>query len=138
MKRKPESITVHLRRATRRVDNAANAVCDGMIKLHCARVLALSRGRSRDIRKLFFSDPIALEDRAVILETKLRPEERQQAIRCARYGAEIEKLYEMAKRLRSKLESCYIRVKRYNLHVVAAEKKKDRLHNRHLRVRRSS
>jgi len=64
MKRKPESITVHLRRAARRIDKAANFVCDGMIKLHCTRVLALSRGRTRDIRKLFFSDPIVLEDRA--------------------------------------------------------------------------
>jgi hypothetical protein len=130
MKRKPESITVHLRRATRRIDKAANIVCDGMIKLHCARVLALSRGRTRDIRKLFFSDPIALEDRAVVMETKLRPEDRQQAIRCAAYGAEIERLYEMAKRLRSKLESCYIRVRRYDLRVVAEEKKKERVHKR--------
>ena len=70
MKRKPESITVHLRKATRGIGKAANVVCDGMIKLHCARVVALSRGRTRGIRKLFFSDPVALEDRAVVLETK--------------------------------------------------------------------
>jgi len=137
MKRKPESITVHLRKATRKIDKAANMVCDGMIKLHCARVLALSRGRTRDIRKLFFCDPIALEDRAAVLETKLRPQDRQQASRCAAYGAEIERLYEMAKRLRSKLEGCYIRVKRYNLRVVADEKKKARVRKRHLRVRSS-
>ena len=43
----------------------------------------------------------------------------------------------MAKRLRSKLESCYIRVKRYNLRVVADEKKKDRVHKRHLRAHSS-
>src|SRR5689334_22061454 len=94
MKPKRESITVHLRKATRRIDRAANVVCDGMISLHCARVLALSRGKTRNIRKLFFSDTVALEDRAVVLERNLRPEDRQQAIRSAQYGAEIEKLYE--------------------------------------------
>jgi hypothetical protein len=121
MKPKRESITVHLRKATRRIDRAANVVCDGMISLHCARVLALSRGKTRNIRKLFFSDTVALEDRAVVLERNLRPEDRQQAIRSAQYGAEIEKLYEMARRLRARLESCYIRVKRYNLRVRAEE-----------------
>jgi hypothetical protein len=75
-----------------------------VVKLHCARILVLSRGRTRYIREPFFSDPIALEDRAVVMETKLRPEDRQQAIRCAAYGAEIEKLYEMPRGLRSKLE----------------------------------
>jgi hypothetical protein len=123
MKPKRESITVHLRKATRRIDRAANLVCDGMISLHCARVLALSRGKTRNIRKLFFSDTVALEDRAVVLERNLRPEDRQQAIRSAQYGAEIEKLYEMARRLRARLESCYIRVKRYNLRVRAEERK---------------
>lgn len=108
-----------------------------MLALGIEPLLALSRGRARDIRKLFFSDPIALEDRAVVLETKLRPEDRQQAIRCAAYGVEIERLYEMAKRLRSNLESCYIRVKRYNLRVVADEKNKDRVHKRQSRVRSS-
>ena len=126
MKRKRESITVHLRRATRRIDRAANLACDGMISLHCARVLALSRGKTRSIRKLFFSDAIALEDRAVVLETNLSPEDRQQAIRSAKYGAEIEKLYEMARRLRTRLESCYIRVKRYNLRIRAEERKKSK------------
>lgn len=57
------------------------------------------------------------------METKLRPEDRQQAIRCAAYGSEIEKLYEMARRLRARLESCYVRVSRYNLCVLADEKK---------------
>ena len=128
MKRKPESITVHLRRATRRIDKAANIVCEGMIGLHCARVLALSRGKTRYIRKLFYSDPIALEDRAIVMETKLRPEDRQQAIRCATYGAEIEKLYEMARRLRSRLETCYSRVKRYNHRIASQEKKKNKVH----------
>jgi hypothetical protein len=123
MKRKPESITVHLKKATHRIDKAANLACGGMISLHCARVLALSRGKSRDIRKLFFSDASALEDRAVALATNLRPVDQQQAIRSAKYGAEIEKLYEMARRLRSRLENCYIRVKRYNIRS-ANEKKK--------------
>ena len=43
----------------------------------------------------------------------------------------------MAKRLRSKLESCYIRVKRYNLRVMADEKKKVGVNKRHLRARSS-
>jgi len=130
MKPKRESITVHLRKATRRIDRAANVVCDGMISLHCARVLALSRGKTRNIRKLFFSDAIALEDRAVALERNLRPEDRQQAIRSAKYGAEIEKLYEMARRLRAGLESCYARLKRYNLRVGSEERKKSKVTNR--------
>ncbi len=130
MKSKPQSITVHLRRATRRIDKAANLACDGMISLHCARVLALSQGKTRYIRKLLFSDAIALEDRAVVLETNLRPQDRQQAIRSAKYGAEIEKLYEMARRLRARLESCYIRVKRYNLRIRAGERKKSKVAKR--------
>ena len=46
------------------------------------------------------------------METKLRPEDRQQAIRCVAYGAEIEKLYEIARRLRFRLGSYCSRVKR--------------------------
>ncbi|MGA9888545.1 MAG: hypothetical protein WBQ31_13680, partial [Candidatus Acidiferrales bacterium] len=84
---------------------------------------ALSRARTRDIRKLFFSDPIALEDRAVVMETKLRSEDRQQAIRTEKFGAEIEKLVEMARRLRVKLENCYVKIKRYTVSVAAEEKK---------------
>ncbi len=98
-----------------------------MISLHCARVLALSRGKTRNIRKLFFSDAMALEDRAVVLETNLSREDRQQVTRSAKYGAEIEKLYEMARRLRARLESCYIRVKRYNLRIRAEERKKSKV-----------
>jgi hypothetical protein len=52
MKRKPESIAVHLRGATRKVDKAAHMVCDSTIALHIARVLALSRGKTRYIRNL--------------------------------------------------------------------------------------
>jgi hypothetical protein len=50
MKRKPKSITVQLRKAKRKIDKAANIVCDGVIKLHCARVFALSRGRKGAFR----------------------------------------------------------------------------------------
>jgi hypothetical protein len=59
MKRKPEPITVHLRGATRRIDEAANIVCDGMI---ACIVSAFSHSRAVTLATFenFFPDPIAL------------------------------------------------------------------------------
>jgi hypothetical protein len=48
----------------------------------------------------------------------------------------IEKVYEMARRLRSRLESCYSRVKRYN-HRIATQEKKNKVHKGQLRPRGS-
>ena len=67
----------------------------GASALHCGRVLALTRGNTGKIRKLFFSDSMALEDKATVLRRKLSPTDKQQAIRTERFGAEIEKLGEL-------------------------------------------
>lgn len=46
---------------------------------------------------------MALEDKAAVLQRNLNATDRQQAIRNAKFGAEIERLYETARRLRAKL-----------------------------------
>ena len=66
--------------------------------------------------------------------------DRQEAIRTERFGVEIEKLSEMARRLRAKLENCYVEIKRYTVTVAAEEKKNPEFRNRTRRpqkVRRS-
>jgi len=123
MKREPQSLTVHLRHAAHRIHRAAWMIESGASALHCGRVLALTRGNTGKIRKLFFSDSMALEDKATILRRDLSATDRQQAIRTERFGAEIEKLGEMACRLRAKLENCYVKIKRYTVSVAAQEKK---------------
>ncbi len=123
MKRKPQSLTVHLRHAAHRVHRAAWMIDSGASALHCGRVLALTRGNTGKIRKLFFSDSMAFEDKNTALRRNLSAADRQQAIRTERFGAEIEKLGEMARRLKAKLENCYIKIKRYTVSVAAEEKK---------------
>jgi len=123
MKRKPQSLTVHLRHAAHRVHRAAWIINDGAIALHCGRVLALTREHPGKVRELFFSDSMALEDKAVILHKDLSATDRQQAARTAKLGAEVERLYETARRLSAKLESCYVRIKQYTVRVAAEEKK---------------
>jgi len=95
-----------------------------MTALHCGRVLALTRGNTGKIRKVLFLDPMALEDKAVVLQRNLGPTDKQQATRSAKFVAEIENLYESAGRLKTKLENCYVKIKRYSARVTAEEKKK--------------
>jgi hypothetical protein len=71
MKRKPQSLTVHLRHAAHRVHRAAWIINDGVTALHCGRVLALTREDTGKVRELFFSDSMVLEDKAVILHRDL-------------------------------------------------------------------
>jgi hypothetical protein len=140
MKREPQSLTVHLRHAAHRIHRAAWMIDSGATALHCGRVLALTRGNTGRIRKLFFSDTMAFEDKATVLRKNLRATDRQQAIRTERFGAEIEKLGEMARRLRAKLENCYVKIKRYTVSVTAEEKKNPEFRKRIRRpqkVRRS-
>jgi hypothetical protein len=73
------------------------------------------------------------------MRKNLSATDRQQAIRTERFGAEIEKLGEMARRLRAKLENCYVKIKRYTVSVAAEEKKNPefRKRTRPQKVRRS-
>jgi len=140
MKREPQSSTVHLRHAARRIHRAAWMIDSGTTAPHCGRVLALTCGNTGKIRKLFFSDSMALEDKATVLRRNLSATDRQQAIRTERFGAEIEKLGEMTRRLRAKLENCYVKIKRYTVSVAAEEKKNPEFRKRTRRpqkVRRS-
>jgi len=105
--------------------------------LHCGRILALTRENTGKVRKLFFSDSMALEDRAVVLQRDLCATDRQQAIRTAKLGAEVERLYETARRLSTKLESCYVRIERYTVRVAAEEKKNPKFGRRARRLRKA-
>ena len=136
MKRQPQSLTVHLRHAAHRIHRAAWMIDSGATALHCGSVLALTRGNTGKIRKLFFSDSMALEDKATVLRRNLSATDRQQAIRTEKFGAEIEKLGEMARRLRVKLENCYVKIKRYTVSVAAEEKKKPEFRKRTRRPRK--
>jgi hypothetical protein len=80
-------------------------------------------GNTGKIRKLFFSVSMALEDKATVLRRNLSAADRQQTIRTEKFGAEIEKLGEMARRLRAKLETCYVKLKRCTVSVAAEERK---------------
>jgi len=129
-------MTVHLRHAAHRIHRAAWMIDSGATALHCGRVLALTRGETGKIRKLFFSDSMAFEDKARVLSRNLSATGRQQAIRTERFGAEIEKLGEMARRLRTKLEDCYVKIKRYTVSVAAEEKKNPEFRKRTRRSRK--
>ena len=133
MKREPQSLTVHLRHAAHRIHRAAWMIDSGASALHCGRVLALTRGNTGKIRKLFFSDSMAFEDKAIVLRKNLSATDRKQATRTERFGAEIEKLGEMARRLRAKLENCYVEIKRYTVSVAAEEKKNPEFRKRNRR-----
>jgi hypothetical protein len=65
----------------------------------------------------------ALEDEAAVLQRKLSPKDRQQAIPSAKFATEIENLYEPAGRLKAKLENCYVKITRYTVRIAAEEKK---------------
>jgi hypothetical protein len=110
----------------------------GATALHCGRVLALTRGNTGKIRKLFFSDSMAFEDKATVLRRNLSATDRQQAIRTERLGAEIEKLAERARRLRAKLENCYVKIKRYTVSAATEEKKNPELKKRTRRRQRKA
>jgi hypothetical protein len=69
---------------------------------------------------------MALEDKAVVLQRDLTATDRQQAARTAKLGAEVERLYETARRLSAKLENCYVGIKQYTVRVAAEEKKNPR------------
>jgi hypothetical protein len=133
MKHEPQLLTVHLRHAAHRIRKAAWMIDSGASALHCGRVLALTRGNTGKIRKVFFSDSMAFEDKATVLRRNLSASDRQQAIRTERFGAEIEKLAEMARSLRAKLENCYVEIKRYTMSVAAEEKKNPEFRRRTLR-----
>ncbi len=79
---------------------------------------------------------MALENKAAVLQRNLSATDRQQAIRTAQFGAEIEKLYEIAGRLKAKLESCYVKIKRYTVRVAAEEKKNRKFKKRTRRLRK--
>jgi hypothetical protein len=96
MKREPQSLTVHLRHAAHRIHRAAWMVDSGATALHCGRVLALTCGNTGKVQRLFFSDSMALEDKATVLRRNLSATDRQQAIRTERFGAEIEKSANLA------------------------------------------
>lgn len=73
MKREPQSLTVHLRRAARRVHRAAWIINDGATALHCGRVLALTRENTGKVRRLFFSDSMALRIRPLSFKETFVP-----------------------------------------------------------------
>jgi hypothetical protein len=81
MKREPQSLTEHLRHAAHRIHRAAWIIDSGASALHCGRVLALTRGKTGKIRKLFFSDSMAFEDKATVLRRNLSATDRQTADR---------------------------------------------------------
>lgn len=135
MKREPQSLTVHLRHAAHRIHRAAWMIDSGASALYCGRVLALTRGNTGKVWKLFFSDSMALEDKAAVLQRNLGATDRQQAICTAKFGAEVEKLFEIARRLRAKPENCYDKVKRYTVRVAAEEKKNPEFRERTRRPR---
>jgi len=103
---------------------------------HCGRVLALTREHTGKVRELFFSDSMALEDKAVILHRDLSAMDRQQAACTAKLGAEVERLYETERRLSAKLENCYLRIKQYTVRVAAEEKKNPKFRKTARRSRR--
>ena len=105
MKRRPDSLTIHLRKAVRKLDQVAHALCDEQIASHIAYVLTVSRGDKRQIRRLFRGDSTSSDDKSVELEGKLPPRERYRAVRQTTYGAELESLYEWTKRLRGSLRA---------------------------------
>jgi len=137
MKRKPQSLTVHLRHAAHRVQRAAWLINDGATALHCGRVLALTREHTGKVRELFFSDSMALEDKAVVLQRGLSAADRDQAARTAKLGEEVERLYETARRLSAKLENCYVRIKQYTVWVAAEEKQNSKFRRTARRRRRA-
>ncbi len=137
MKREPQSLTVHLRHAAHRIHRAAWMIDSGATALHCGRVLALTRGNTGKIRKLFFSDSMAFEDKATVLRRNLGATDRKQAIRTERLEEEIEKLAESARRLRAKLENCYVKIKRYTMSAAREEKKNPEFRKRTLRGQRA-
>jgi hypothetical protein len=74
--------------------------------------------------------PLSSSSSTVPLRRNLTATDRQEAIRTERFGVEIEKLTEMARRLRAKLENCYVEIKRYTVTVGAEEKKNSEFRNR--------
>ena len=78
---------------------------------------------------------MALEDKATVLRRNLSATDRDQAICTEKFGAEIEKLGEMARRLRAKLENCYVKIKRYTVSVAAEERKNPELRKKTRRRR---
>ena len=80
---------------------------------------------------------MALEDKAAVLQRNLSARDRQRAIRTAKFGAEVERLYEMVRRLSAKLENCHVKIKRYTVRVAAEEKKDPRFRKRARRPRKA-
>src|SRR5260370_38047311 len=87
MKREPQSLTVHLRHAAHRIHRAAWMVDSGATALHCGRVLALTWGNTGKVQRLFFSDSMALRDKATVLRINLITTDRQLGIRAERLMA---------------------------------------------------
>src|SRR5260221_12702409 len=92
MKREPQSLTVHLRHAAHRIHRAAWMVDSGATALHCGRVLALTCGNTGKGQRLFFSDSMALEDKATGLRRNLSPTDKQKGIRREKFGGGVWKL----------------------------------------------
>jgi hypothetical protein len=136
MKRDPQSLPVHLRHAAHRIRTAAWTIESGASALHCGRVLALIPENTGKIQNLLFADSMALENKATVLPRNLSATDRQQAVRTEKFGAEIAKLGEMARRLRAKLENCYFKIKRYMMSVAAEEMKNPEFRKRTRRPRK--
>jgi hypothetical protein len=79
---------------------------------------------------------MAFEDKARVLRRNLSATDRQQVIRTERFGVDIEKLGEMARRLRAKLENCYVEIKRYTVSIAAEEKKNPKFRKRTRRLQK--
>ncbi len=99
-------------------------------------------------KKLFSGDQVPVRIDRIAITTLTTPvfctrfsgriyiTDRQQAIRTERFGAELEKLGAMARRLKATLENCYVKVKRYTVPVAAEEKNKPEFRKRTRRPRK--
>lgn len=112
-RRRPIPPTIHLRTAIRKIDQVMWKLHDEQLAADIAYVMAVCGDDKREIRKLFFAKLAAFEDRAAMLERKLKPKERRWAMRLTAYEAEIETLHDATKRLRSRMEAIYLQQKRF-------------------------
>jgi hypothetical protein len=95
------------------IDRVGSQLLDEGHAASVAYIVLVSRGRKSVIRRLFFGRGTAGVDRAVALEAKLGPKERQRAARLAAYDGEMQWLYHAATRLEFGLERAYAQQRRY-------------------------
>jgi hypothetical protein len=114
-RRKPVPPTHHLKTALRRIDKIVWKLHDEQLAAYIAYVLAVSKGETPEIRKLFSAKFAAFGDLAAEMERKLPPKERLRAIRLATYESEMEALHDAAKRLESDMAAAYIKQTRFKI-----------------------